>query len=61
MIMHDIEMPEGHGPKEWVVVNNSPLIVSAGCICGNDDCGFTVTAYNAVNINLEPIYNVRLK
>lgn len=49
-----------HKPSEWMVVNDSPLIVTAMCTCGSDDCAYTVTAYEAVNTNLEPVKYVRL-
>jgi hypothetical protein len=58
MIEMAIELPKGHAPKEWVVVSQLPLIVSAMCICGNDDCHYTVSAYMAVNVNLHPTHSV---
>jgi hypothetical protein len=34
-----------HKPAKWYVVGNSPLIVSAMCVCGDDECYFTATSY----------------
>lgn len=49
-----------HAPGTWIVVCDSPLIVSAMCTCGHDDCAFTVTAYDAINTHLAPTTTVKL-
>lgn len=44
-----------HSPSEWLVVSDSPLIVTAMCKCGNNECHYTIAVYAAVNVNLDPI------
>lgn len=47
-------MPEvEHKPSKWYIVNDSPLVVSAGCTCGNDNCSFTAVAYDATRSSVD--------
>jgi|KBSMisStaDraftv2_1062788.scaffolds.fasta_scaffold1072756_2 hypothetical protein len=44
-----------HEPKnDWIVVHSDDLVIvmSAMCVCGDDDCSFTATAEvkKAVNV-----------
>lgn len=51
-----------HAPSEWRVVVDRPyVVVSAMCVCGNDECHFTVTAYDAYNPNLDYMNMVQLR
>lgn len=37
-----------HRPSRWRVVSDSStaVVVSAMCVCGDDECHFTATAYD---------------
>jgi hypothetical protein len=36
-----------HSPSKWVLCVNQPdlVVLSAMCVCGDDNCHFTMTSY----------------
>ena len=49
-----------HSPANWIIVSQSPLIVTSMCTCGSDECHFTATVYSAVNVQLNPTGMVKV-
>ena len=51
-----------HAPKKWyLVVSDGPLVLSAGCTCGDDYCYWSATVYEAHNFSPDSVLSTPVR